>query len=204
MTPQTLAVLAGPDSVEETTREIREHGGIDDALALLPVFLAAPARRAWLLPAISDLGDARLALSLLEACVVDGRLRDDLPSELLYVLGRFGLAEAMLWHYAQSSDYYLVRDACLGLLHLPCKSLPIADAIAAHEGKPLFPEFLHCLAVKTGDRSWIARLLAWGAYASTDCNGGLALGIAMFGDRAAFHALLWNPDWERPLDRPAR
>jgi hypothetical protein len=54
--------------------------------------------------------------------------------------------------------------------------------------------------VKTGDPAWLGRLVEWGeGAASTDCNGGLILGIALPGDdsaRAAFSLLLWNPRWE--------
>ena len=75
----------------------------------------------------------------------------------------------------------------------------IGQARERHVGASLFPEFLPVLATKTGDPSWLGRLVEWGeGEASTDCNGGLILGVALYGDRARaeFTRLLWNPWWE--------
>ncbi|GAB7110916.1 hypothetical protein JCM4814A_92340 [Streptomyces phaeofaciens JCM 4814] len=113
-------------------------------------------------------------------------------------MGRLGHtpAASLLWEHVDDS-YYVSKDACLGLLHLPCEDLrgAIAETLEKHEGSALFPEFLPVLAPKTKDPAWLDRLVAWGENrASVDCNGGLILGISLHGDhaRTAFTRLLWD------------
>ncbi|MER7076802.1 hypothetical protein [Saccharopolyspora kobensis] len=180
------------------------HGSRADAEALLPVFLAAPEERAELVRVLARHGDAALAGRLLAECVDAGRLRPGVPAEVLSALGILELenAEELLWtHAAKPDDHDIGLHAALGLLHLPCTGVreEIARALEKHEGQAFFPEFLPALATKTQDPSWLHRLVAWGEQgASTDCNGGLVLGIAMHGQVAdtEFRRLLWNPRWE--------
>ncbi|MFE1290876.1 hypothetical protein [Streptomyces sp. NPDC058751] len=181
---------------------VLRHGGPADAQALLPLFLSAPAAHEALVPVLARHGDRRLAARLLEATVEGGRLRDDVPSGVLHAVGRLGYAPAapLLWEHVDGS-HHVSRDACLGLLHLPCEELrdAIGEALEKHEGSALFPEFLPVLAPRTEDPAWLDRLVAWGEdHASVDCNGGLILGISLHGDRAraAFTRLLWNDRWE--------
>lgn len=149
------------------------HGSTADADALLTLFLDDP-----------------------------GRLRDGMPSGVLHAVGYLGYepAERVLWNHVDAGDWEQTRDACLGLLHLPCDDLraDIERALTRHRNAVNFPEFLPVLAGKTGDPAWLGRLVDWGARASVDCNGGLILGIALHGDeaRADFVRLLWDPDWE--------
>lgn len=199
-----LAVLAVPlDEQSAICDVIRRHGALADAEAVLDAFLAAPAALAWLLPVVRKLGDRGTARRMFEACIVGDELRDGMPSGVLRCLGHLGHvpAEPVLWRHATAatSDHYVVQDACLGLLDLPCADLgpAIAKALSAHEGENLFPEFLPVLAAKTQNPLWLPRLVRWGRdHASTDCNGGILLGIALFGDRPAFEAVLWDPRWE--------
>ncbi|MEO7731863.1 MAG: hypothetical protein ABIY55_12880, partial [Kofleriaceae bacterium] len=203
-THQLLAELPVPlDEQEAFCQVIRRRGALADAEAVLDAFLAEPERRAWLLPIVRKLGDPGTARRLFEACVVGDELRDGVPSGVLRCLGHLGhlAAEPALWRYASAatSDHDVVQDACLGLLELPCAALgpAIAKALSTHEGDNLFPEFLPVLAVKTRNPRWLPRLVRWGRdHASTDCNAGLLLGIALFGDRPAFEAVLWDPRWE--------
>ncbi|MFD7879028.1 hypothetical protein ACFV5G_33875 [Streptomyces sp. NPDC059766] len=181
---------------------VLRHGGRADAEALLPLFLSAPAAHEALVPVLARHGDPRLAERLLEATVDGGRLREDVPSGVLHAVGRLGYTPAtpLLWEHVEDS-HYVSRDACLGLLHLPCEDLrgAIAETLDKHEGSALFPEFLPVLAPKTDDPSWLDRLVAWGeSHASVDCNGGLILGISLYGDaaRSAFTRLLWSDRWE--------
>ncbi|MFF0203390.1 hypothetical protein [Streptomyces sp. NPDC005017] len=181
---------------------VLRHGGPADAEALLPLFLSAPVAHDALVPVLARHGDRRLAARLLEATVEGGRLRDDVPSVVLQAVGRLGYAPAvpLLWEHVDGS-HYVSRDACLGLLHLPCEELrsEIGEALEKYEGAALFPEFLPVLAPKTEDPAWLDRLVAWGEdHASVDCNGGLILGISLHGDRgrAAFTRLLWKDRWE--------
>ncbi|MGV9313620.1 hypothetical protein ACWDR0_15735 [Streptomyces sp. NPDC003691] len=181
---------------------VLRHGSRSDAEALLPVFLDDPGARERLVPVFARHGDTSIAERLLEAAVEGGRLRDGMPTGVLRAVGYLGYepAERMLWEHVEG-PYDQSADACLGLLHLSCRGLraEIAEALEGYEGSHLFAEFLPVLATKTGDPSWLGRLVAWGEDgASTDCNGGLILGIALHGDpaRAAFDRLLWNPRWE--------
>ncbi len=70
-------------------------------------------------------------------------------------MGRLGHtpAASLLWEHVDDS-YYVSKDACLGLLHLPCEDLrgAIAETLEKHEGSALFPEFLPVLAPKTKTR----------------------------------------------------
>lgn len=117
-------------------------------------------------------------------------------------MGRLGYtpATSLLWEHVDGL-HDVSKDACLGLLHLPCEELrgAIAEALEKHEGSALFPEFLPVLAPKSEDPAWLERLVAWGENrASVDCNGGLILGISLHGRpaRAAFTRLLWDARWE--------
>jgi hypothetical protein len=179
---------------------VLRHGSRSDAQALLAVFLEDPEARGRLVPVFARHGDLSTAERLLAACVRAGRLREGMPPEVLHAIGFLGYepAERMLWDHVEGT-YYEAMNACLGLLHLSCRDLrtEIAEALRRHHGANLFPEFLPVLTTKTGDPSWLGKLVEWGeGGASTDCNGGLILGIALHGDRAEFTRLLWNPRWE--------
>ncbi|WP_326687108.1 hypothetical protein OIE63_08030 [Streptomyces sp. NBC_01795] len=196
---------------------VLRHGSRADAEALLPLFVDDPGAREGLLPVLARHGDRTLAARLLEAGTESGRLIEGVPAELLHTVGYLGYepAERMLWEHVEGTyeedpcdevsygevSYGEAMSACLGLLHLPCQGLRtgIAAALERHRGSPFFPEFLPALATKTGDPAWLGKLLEWGAGgASTDCNGGLILGIALHGGaaRAEFTRLLWDPRWE--------
>ncbi|MEV0052812.1 hypothetical protein AB0H34_20190 [Saccharopolyspora shandongensis] len=178
---------------------IRRRGSRADAEALCPLVLADPDRTQSLLPVLAEHGDAAIAEQLLSACRTPALVEDcHALDTLLHVVGYLGYepAEDLLWQQANEG----FPGACLGLLHLPCHGL--ADEIHAeidrHHGSAIFPEFLPALAVKAGDSELLHRLVDWGRVASTDCNGGLVLGISLFGDqgRSEFVRLLWDPAWE--------
>lgn len=199
------SATASPRWRSAAATAVLRHGSRDDAEALLPMFLETPEAHADLLPVFARYGDVTTAERLMKATIVDGVLREDVPSEVLRAIGYLGdeAAEQILWHHVvrEDGDYYESMNAALGLLHLPCDSLQdqIDAALDLHFGANLFPEFLPALAVKTGTTAWLDRLVAWGeAGASTDCNGGLILGIALHGEagRAEFRRLVWNPWWE--------
>ncbi|MFG2951945.1 hypothetical protein [Streptomyces adustus] len=211
LSPATQAILDRyADDAPELTRQwefmaaeaVLRHGGPADAQALLPLFLSAPAAHEALVPVLARHGDRQLAARLLEATVDGGRLRDGVPAGVLHAVGRLGDTEAtpLLWEHVDDL-HDVSKNACLGLLHLPCEDLrgTITETLEKHEGSALFPEFLPVLAPKTNDPAWLDRLVAWGENsASVDCNGGLILGIALHGDhaRTAFTRLLWNERWE--------
>jgi hypothetical protein len=192
--------------VQAAVATMRRRGSLDDARALLPAFLAEPELLVDMVPVLAEHGDVAIAERLAQACTVEGRLREDVPDVVLHALGYLGYepAERLLWHYAEelhppSSYFFGVPEACLGLLHLSCAGVrdEIGQALERNADRPLFPEFLPILAPKTGDPSWLRRLVHWGReIASTDCNGGLILGIALFGARDEFLRMLWDPRWE--------
>ncbi len=187
---------------------IRRHGSDADAAALLPVFLADPAANGDLLPVLATHGDTAMAEPLLAACVEDGWLKPEMPEDVLQVVGCLGYEPAtrLLWNHLSIDDYSTPVAACLGLTHLPCTELAgeIDAALREHHFKNLFPEYLPALAAKTGDPAWPARIYDWGSRgnglnhpgASTDCNGGLLVGLALSGDTALFERALWNAHWE--------
>lgn len=184
-------------------RRIRRHGSSADAATLLPVFLTDPAGLTELLPVLACHGDGTVAERLLARFVADDQLCSDGPADVLHALGYLGHEPAtrLLWRHALDDDWELQRAATLGLVHLSCVDIvgEIENELLRHRGAALFPEFLPALAAKTGDPDWPTALLDWGTRrASTDCNGGLLLGLALLGEsgRSPFDDALWSPLWE--------
>src|SRR4051812_31761368 len=188
--------------VDGEVRTILRHGSAADAAVLLPAFLADPEGRPHLLPVLAEHGDGAAAERLVAACVDGARLRPGVPVEVLHVVGYLGHepATTLLWEHArQPDDWAAQRAAALGLVHLPCTGLAatIDAALTVHRRRSLFPEFLPVLAGKAGDAGWAAKLHDWGSRgASTDCNAGLLLGLALIGDGGLFADALWSPHWE--------
>lgn len=179
-------------------RAVAAAGGADDAAALLEGMLAAP--DAMICRALMALGDHAVGERLLRAFVVDGTLRDGAPEEVLHALGYLGVeaAEPVLWAAAHAADHYTHRNACIGLIDLPCtgRAAAIADAIRACHGRNLFGEFWPALAGKVGDPALVEPFIAAGAPTSTDCFGGVLLGLALLGERTRFERILFDPYWE--------
>jgi hypothetical protein len=213
MLSTTEQLLAGLDAdpparwpsrwIEARARSILRYGSHVDAEALLPAFLSDPEGLRDLLPVLARHGDASTAARLLDRCFEHGQLRPAMPEGVLQTIGYLGYepATVLLWRHVLDGDWYAQRDACLGLAHLSCDEVAadIQRELIRHRAKSRFPEFLPVLAVKTHDPTWPDEMLDWGTYlASTDCNGGLLLGLALHGEagRAAFGLALWSPTWE--------
>lgn len=182
---------------------IASAGSPDDLPLLMDLFRAHPDGRDELVKTISQLGDEATAQELYKLCVEDDKLKPEMPAEVLQALGYLSSQPArdLLWRYAVSSDYYPSRAACIGLVHLDLTGLEekIEQAIQAHYGQALFPEFLPLLAYRAGNMHLLPTLYQWGERAaSTDCNGGLILGIALFGQAGLpyFKRLMWSEAWE--------
>lgn len=185
---------------------VARDGGLEDANALLDVFLEDPTdyQRACALDAVMRTGDRDTARRLAAACLAGETLKEGVQEAVLHALGFLGYAEVrdVLWRCARDTlDYYRQKSAALGLLNLPCDGLEagIEVAIRACAGKSLFPEFLPALASKVGNPELLPFLLDLGrTTASTDCNCGLVYGIALFGaaGRPYFDQLLFDSRWE--------
>jgi hypothetical protein len=201
MLAATRLLLAGdtPFSLRSLAcRAVVAAGGPDDVAALLVRMLAAPDELVcWALMArgTRDIGE-----QLYKKFIERGALRGGVPEVVLHALGYLGVAEAepVLWTAAHAPDHYVHQSACLGLVDLPCvgREGAIADAIRACHGRNLFGEFWPALAGKVGDPSLIAPFLADGSPISTDCFGGVLLGIASLGERDMFERVLFDPFWE--------
>lgn len=185
-------------------RVTSKYGDNDDAAALFRVFAEQPSdyRRTMLLDPIMRCGDLALAEEIGYFCFEHGMLKEDMPSELLHVLGYMGYEKytGYMVDCIGANDYDLSQNACLGLLHLPCESYQeqLEKELEKVYGQALFPEFLPALSFKFADEQIIPRLLAWGEQASTDCNAGLVFGISMFGEaqKDQIKRILMNPHWE--------
>jgi hypothetical protein len=195
-----------PDRTERVAacaRTILRYGSVADAHALLPAFLADPPGRPGLLPVLARHGDAAIAERLVADCFDGDRLRPDVPEGVLHAVGYLGREDAtgLLWAYLTTGDWSAQREACRGLIHLSCRDIAaqLEEALSSSRGRSTFTEYLPALAAKTGDPAWPAALREWGdTAASTDCNGGLLLGLALYGEagRDHFDQALWSPRWE--------
>lgn len=191
------------DGVPYALRDLAARGVIaggdrDDHDALLERMLVAPDHAiGW---ALMALGTRETGERLLDAFVAGDRLKEGAPDVLLQALGYLGVeaAEPALWAAVTDGDHAANRSASLGLAQLPCvgREGAIADAIRACHGRALFAEFTPVLACKVGDPDLLAPLFAPGAPTSTDCFGGVLLGLALQGARSTFEALLFDPYWE--------
>lgn len=127
--------------------------------------------------------------------------RFEVPEGGLTLLGRFGIQEALTvsWCAVCSNDHYQQFDGVLGLLGLELEELreEIVARLDREEGRPLFPEALPALAAAAGWPDALSRLRLWRDQASTDCLGGILLGVALVGGRQARETLVEMLEQER-------
>ncbi|HEU5209119.1 MAG TPA: hypothetical protein VFU06_06885 [Longimicrobiales bacterium] len=190
---------------EVLLRVVGRLGSHEDARALQQAVCEDPQAHADVVPALMVIADQAIAAELFASTTTaDGMLRDGMPEDLLHLFGYCGLqqAEPMLWRYARGDDTWTseCEPAVRGLLHLPCTALreEIATTILSYRDRSLFAEYLPALAVKTGRTDLLDVLVAMGETASTDCNAGIVLGIALYGEAARdrFAEIVWSPEWE--------
>ncbi|GLX66825.1 hypothetical protein [Paenibacillus glycanilyticus] len=184
---------------------IANYGGLEDARGLLQVFMEEPAdyNRTLLLEPIMKHGDLELAEDLYEFAIEQHKLKEDMPSEILHVLGYLGYTGCTetLVSLLTSEDWHLSKDAALGLLHLPCHGYEqqIRTIIDNSIGKSLFDEFVPALSYKVANNEMVPKLFEWGnSIVSTDCNAGIILGIALYGPdyKDVIKDILWSENWE--------
>lgn len=142
-------------------------------------------------------GNQETAERIFHECFDQEKLKENMPENLLYCLGYLEYEPALpiLMKYMKENHWYLSTEACLGLVHLSCKGYEdvILQEIQSCMGKPLFNEFIPVLSFK------IDELYQWGSMkASTDCNAGILLGIALYGEktRGLYKKILWDEHWE--------
>jgi hypothetical protein len=188
-------------------RVIAEEGSLEDIPILLQLFRDYQDVRGNIVHTIKWLGNETTVQTLLTSCLplctAERRKDENAISAVMEALGYLGYqpARELLWRHVFSGYYYISTAACLGLLHLDLSGMEdeIERAIRACSGKNLFPEFLPMLASRTGNTSMLPELYEWGEQAaSSDCNGGLILGIALFGQPGLpyFKRLMWSQKWE--------
>lgn len=187
------------------TKVIGKYGGYEDATGLFRLFMedSSDYNRILLLQPIMKLGNLQLAQEIYDYCFHQKVLRDGMPSEILHVLGYLGYTKSteILVSLITSDDWNIAKNASLGLLHLPCHQYEnqIKSALDCSFGKSLFNEFVPALCYKISNSSMVSKLFEWGdRSASTDCNAGIILGIALFGvdSKHVIKNILWNQNWE--------
>jgi len=208
LTKELVAGYEGLEFGERNTKLtlIARHGDLSDAQELLGLYQMNP-KRDELLELIRKLGNVEIGTELFCRCF---DRKDALMGEfveLYHTIGYLGCQEALprLWEKASKGDYFDCQGASLGLAHLDCTSIKdeITDEIRKIKGKSSFNKFLPLLAFKTGDDRFVEELFLWGdrdtsgISACLDCNGGLIVGVALFGEngRARFEEILWSPKW---------
>ena len=128
--------------------------------------------------------------------------RSGVPEGGFSLLGRFAVQEAApaAWEAVRSGDWFVARDGVMGLLGLDLSELrrEIIARLDLEEGRNLFTEMLPALAVRAGWPNVLPRLRFWCDQASTDCLGGLILGLALVGGEAKelFQAMLNQERYE--------
>lgn len=180
------------------------YGDRNDAAALFRLFAEEPSdyKRSLLLDPIMRCGDQELAEDIAYVCFDGKKLKENMPGDILHVLGYMGYDRIMdyMVECITANDWYLSKAACIGLMHLPCECYGeiLHDELKRVYGQPLFPEFLPALCFKFTDARMVSRLMEWGEQASSDCNAGLILGIAAFGrsQQAQIKRILMEPKWE--------
>ncbi|MBO2532005.1 MAG: hypothetical protein CW342_03820 [Thermoactinomycetaceae bacterium] len=180
---------------------IEDYGGEEDAEALLDLYLMYPdAFR--LLSTLRKIGGEESAERLFARCVENHRVKEGFVGDVFTTLAHMGYqpVEEVLYHRLRH-EQCLDRDECVALLHFSCAGheAVIREKILKYKNQHLFPEFHPLLASKIPDPDLPDLIYHWGTHrASTDCNGGLVLGLALYGgsERDRFKQILWDPRWE--------
>ncbi len=180
---------------------IASSGDAEDAKSLLEWYMkhSEDWQYAPILQVVMRCGNMEQAAELYAYCFERGKLKDNAPDGMLHILAYMGypLASEYVVDCVSSNDH----DACLALLHMPydhhySRLIELFDQMY---GQALFPELLPALSVKWASAEYmVPKLVAWGKQASIDCNGGLVLGIAMYGpaQKEQIKQILWDSDWE--------
>lgn len=208
-----LNIASHPDYriIDSYVRAIDQLGTLEDLQTLLELFLQQPDnyQYASLLIPIKKRGNISMANMLVEHCLDNCLLKEGISENVLDCLVwlKHPQAEEILWrhfHY-EKSDYAMHCSACIGLLHfdLSANQEVIIRAIEKCIGNNLFDEFVPALVCKvtnvTKRDELVERLYESGnTVTSTDCNGGIVLGLALSSGKGEtlFRKLFWDEHWE--------
>lgn len=192
-----------PDShrVRALLSFIEDYGDEEDAEALLDLYLNHPEAYELLSP-IRKLGSTETAERLFNRCMENRRVKAKFLGDVFTSLAYMGYqpVEEVLYQCLLKEEP-LGSDECVALLHFSCADYEAAirEKILKYKNQNLFPEFHPLLASKVPDPDLPDLLYHWGTHwASVDCNGGLVLGLALYGEpeRERFKQILWDDRWE--------
>ena len=147
----------------------------------------ARAEAYFLLQIIQEQGTEKEADLLYEVCVVEHRLKDKVPEQLLETFGKLQYKPAykMLYHYAlealEPKDYYTNMYAVFGLIAYQPQGLDevIKKAIATTFGLTFFCEYLPALALLLPPNDAIAQPIydSYINHCAEDCSAGYKMAI---------------------------
>lgn len=191
--------------IEAALRTILNHGCYEDAVALSEIGCGNAIHTAtlWI---IMKYGDQTIGKKLYQRYVEKGQLKTGSSEKLLHLFGYLGVAEAsdMLFQYAQSTQgaYSEGCESVWGLLSLRLTQYraQIEEEISSYHGKKIFPELFPALGyiAENGEMAHFIHQLGL-TTASTDCNGGLILGLALFPKECdggeLFEQIIFDPRW---------
>jgi hypothetical protein len=190
---------------------IEQRGTQEDVQILLDLFLKQPNyTHSSFLDVIKNKGSKQMAEALVNRCFHDDLLlKEDITEDVLECITwlEHPQAEAILWRHFHhdKADHYMHRSACLGLLHFDLSSHQntIIQAIEKCIGQGLFDEFVPTLVCKVNNAHKRDELIdqlyeSGNTVTSTDCNGGIVLGLALSPDKGEtlFRKLFWDEHWE--------
>ncbi|EAY31262.1 hypothetical protein [Microscilla marina] len=197
--------------ISSYAKAIEQLGDQEDLQALLELFLQQADNYKYqaLLSPIKRRGNKAMADALVEHCFDHFLLKEGITEKVLDCITwlKHPQAEEILWRHFhhEKANYSMHQAACIGLLHfdLSAHQGVILKAIEACVGKNIFDEFVPALVCKITDiakRNELAeRLYESGCtITSTDCNGGIVLGLALSPGRGEelFKKLFWDEYWE--------
>lgn len=190
---------------------VAQLGNQEDLAVVLDLFLADPTdyKRQYLLFVLQSLGNMEVAEALHQKCFEDDMLKADMPEEVLNCLVwlEYPPTEALLIRNYENKtlDHGGHFSLCMGLLHYdgaPYQEMYIRE-VEKCIGKGIFDnEFAPALVCKVASpkrEELLEKLYHSGkTVTSTDCNGGIVIGLALSGQRGEelFRELLWDERWE--------
>lgn len=180
------------------------RGGPEDAEALLPRLLADPVDKGGMVEPIARHGDKAMVERLFDRFVVDGRLVEGAPHDLLWAFGWAGLERArpILFTHACAANWDAAPAAIDGLVQLSPDGMEdqVRAAVQTCVGKWLFAEYLPALAGWIGDAELVDRFLIDDGKTdlpSTNCMAGVVLAVGLLGPagRQRLHDLFWTSQY---------